>query len=405
MANHQHGCGFYSLFLALVWEFGCNGRSTKRGGMRSIGKFITASLKELLTRKNEAAFPGNFLLKLTHWAGYGAIAQFTSESMIKSLSYKGMKSYSLLVLKSFVILFLLILAAAFFALPSFLPSHPRNVNRGKQAEGKQYTSSINKAQQAYYVENGKFVTENSPEGWERLAVGIKTQTINYKYSISAIGKDGVNTFADASQINKALKSYTGVVGLISDPTNPGEKIGWAIICETKNAGDVPLPGEVTATKVKCPDNSYLISEFDFFATPNLTSSNSNSNPSEFEPNPPDLNSNPSPVQDTPCWSKYSPEQARQRWRGRAPVGHIEIVNDSDQLVRVILFHPDSDGGLFATWDINPGRSTVLAINNQRITIGADWGIRVASSCIIPVGDAGQYSQGKYKVMSSFLFNY
>lgn len=130
--------------------------------------------------------------------------------------------------------------------------------KGGQAENPQYVRSISKAQQAYYVENGKFVTENTPEGWGSLAVGIKTQTSNYKYSISPIGKHGVNTFADATQINKKLKNYTGVVGLVEDPSNPGEKIPQAIVCETKIAGDIPMPGEVTATEVKCPRNSHLI---------------------------------------------------------------------------------------------------------------------------------------------------
>jgi type IV pilus assembly protein PilA len=144
-----------------------------------------------------------------------------------------------------VMLILGILAA--IALPSFL-SQP---NRNKQAEGKQYISSINKAQQAYYTEFGTFVTENTPEGWGSLAVGIRTQTTNYKYSISAIGKSGVNAFA--IPLNKNNKGYTGVVGLFG--TNPRDKTTQAIVCETKNAGDAPMPGEVTTTEVKCGSNS------------------------------------------------------------------------------------------------------------------------------------------------------
>ncbi|OKH30088.1 hypothetical protein NIES2119_31585 [[Phormidium ambiguum] IAM M-71] len=140
----------------------------------------------------------------------------------------------------------------------YMPSNPRNINKGKQAEGKQYVSSINKAQQAYYTDNAKFVTENTPEGWASLAVGIKTQTSNYKYSISPIGKEGVNTFADATQINKKLKNYTGVVRLVEDPNNPGKKISQAIVCETYKAGDIPMPGEVTEKEVKCPRNSRLL---------------------------------------------------------------------------------------------------------------------------------------------------
>lgn len=159
-------------------------------------------------------------------------------------------------LEILVILALVMLGGA-YVLSSFLSEDVRST-RGKQAEGKQYVSSINKAQQYYYTDDGKFVTENTPEGWASLAIGIKTQTSNYKYSISPIGKDGVNAFADATQINKKLKNYTGVVGLVLDPNNPGKKMSQAIVCETKEAGDIPMPGEVTEKEVKCPRNSHLL---------------------------------------------------------------------------------------------------------------------------------------------------
>lgn len=131
-----------------------------------------------------------------------------------------------------------------------LPSFLGQANKGKAAEGKQYVSAINRSQQAYYTENGKFVTESTPEAWASLAIGIKTQTSNYKYSISPIGKNGVNAFADATQINKTLKSYTGVVGLVT-PVPGADKTTQAIVCETEKAGDPPMPGIVTATEVKC----------------------------------------------------------------------------------------------------------------------------------------------------------
>ncbi|XWK88148.1 MAG: type IV pilin-like G/H family protein [Phormidium sp.] len=122
------------------------------------------------------------------------------------------------------------------------------LGKGKQAEGKQYISSINKAQQAYYTENGTFVTENTPEGWASLGVGFRTQTANYKYSISPNGKNGVNALADAT--DKALKSYTGVVGLFGTGAD-ADKTTQAIVCKTEKAGDPPMPGIVTATEVKC----------------------------------------------------------------------------------------------------------------------------------------------------------
>ncbi|OKH40456.1 hypothetical protein NIES2119_02215 [[Phormidium ambiguum] IAM M-71] len=147
-----------------------------------------------------------------------------------------------------VIIIIGILAA--IALPSFL----NQANKGKQAEGKQYVSSINKAQQAYYTETGTFVTTSDANAWASLAVGIKTQTSNYKYSLSAIGDSGVNALADATQISKALKNYTGVVGLIA-PVAGADKTSQAVVCETKNAGEAPAAGTVNATEVVCPGNA------------------------------------------------------------------------------------------------------------------------------------------------------
>lgn len=106
----------------------------------------------------------------------------------------------------------------------------------------------------YYIENGTFVSTSDAAAWGSLAVGIKTQTANYKYSISAIGSEGANAFADASQISKALRNYTGVVGLVA-PVAGVAKTSQALICETKNAGEAPTAGSVGTTEVQCPGNA------------------------------------------------------------------------------------------------------------------------------------------------------
>lgn len=109
-----------------------------------------------------------------------------------------------------------------------------------------------------------------------------------------------------------------------------------------------------------------------------------------------------PLNTSICWNIYSPEESKRLWRGRSPLGRIEIVNDSDQFVEVKLFHPDGDEKVFASWSVDPEQSMFLTMDGQPITIGADWGIQISSSCIMPVGNAGQYSEGRYRVSSSFL---
>jgi len=150
-----------------------------------------------------------------------------------------------------VIIIIGILAA--IALPSFLSQ----ASKGKQAEAKQYVSSVNKAQMAFYTENNAFVTTTDGAAWGSLAVGIKTQTTNYKYTLSGLGDTGATILADASP-SKALKNYTGVVGLVA-PVAGADKTSQATVCETKLAGDPPVAGTVDATNgVTCPGNAIPI---------------------------------------------------------------------------------------------------------------------------------------------------
>jgi type IV pilus assembly protein PilA len=124
-----------------------------------------------------------------------------------------------------VIIIIGILSA--IALPSFL----NQANKAKQSEAKQYTGSMNRAQQAKYAENGGFVTNV-----DSLGLGIKTQTTNYTYTVSVAG---TGTQAVAGHIAKPvpapLKGYTGTVWL-SQPTGAeSETTTVAILCESAKA--------------------------------------------------------------------------------------------------------------------------------------------------------------------------
>ena len=72
-----------------------------------------------------------------------------------------------------VIIIIGILSA--IALPSFL----NQANKAKQSEAKTYIGSMNRAQQAYYMENGEF-TDAIPE----LGLGIQSSTDNYSYTVT-----------------------------------------------------------------------------------------------------------------------------------------------------------------------------------------------------------------------------
>ncbi len=94
-----------------------------------------------------------------------------------------------------------------------------------ETEGKLYVGSMNKAQQAYYAENGEF-TNSVPN----LGLGIRSETANYKYSISVENKAVFNY--GVSKEGK-LKSFVGGVFLIED-TIAGMTTA-TILCQTNTA--------------------------------------------------------------------------------------------------------------------------------------------------------------------------
>ncbi|WP_413164404.1 type IV pilin-like G/H family protein [Capilliphycus salinus ALCB114379] len=125
-----------------------------------------------------------------------------------------------------VIIIIGILSA--IALPSFL----NQANKAKESEAKQYLSAINKGQQAFYTENGKFT-----EGISSLGVGIKTATENYTYQCEVGGTAIVNCTATPLQ-GSALRGYLGAVYLIQvDDQGGGEATSRSVLCQSKDTGE------------------------------------------------------------------------------------------------------------------------------------------------------------------------
>ena len=133
----------------------------------------------------------------------------------------------------------------------------------RETEGKTYAGVINRAQQAYYLENGKF-TFDFPE----LDLGMPQDTGNYGLRIlvpmnqQEIGLQNdlqqVVTIAQAKEEN--LSSYLGYVVDIFDASSGAEKPQpVAILCEIKP--DQPLPTtmpKIVGGKLNCPQGYELI---------------------------------------------------------------------------------------------------------------------------------------------------
>lgn len=127
--------------------------------------------------------------------------------------------------------------------------------KSNQSEAKTYVGSLNRGQQAYFLEKN-----NWGQNIDILAIGIKSETENYKYSTQIINSiKTINTKNDAGialqrgiSKNERFKSYVGVAYLLT--TQSGEITSLSILCEsneptTKESGLPKFDGK----EMQCPD--------------------------------------------------------------------------------------------------------------------------------------------------------
>ena len=125
------------------------------------------------------------------------------------------------------LLIVIIIAGVLFsiALPSFL----NQANKAKESEAKAYIGSMNKAHQAYFVENTRFTTNI-----EALGIGVTTTpTNNYQYRAYTNAKTKNILSAGESQSPSALNSYGGTVFVVDAEKNSTIQ---SILCQTTSPG-------------------------------------------------------------------------------------------------------------------------------------------------------------------------
>jgi len=148
-----------------------------------------------------------------------------------------------------VIIIIGILSA--IALPSFL----NQANKAKQSEAKTYVGSMNRAQQAFYLEKNAFVTVADDFG--KLGLGVATQTTNYSYTTVDGGAKpvGVVNLANTVVANAPLKPYAGGVA-VGNISATSEATTLAALCESDKAmsggGAAAAVGSITFVQDKVP---------------------------------------------------------------------------------------------------------------------------------------------------------
>lgn len=181
--------------------------------------------------------------------------QSSSKILLQQIRSRSSEGFTLIELLVVIVIIGLLSA---IALPSFL----NQANKAKQTEAKLYISSMNRAQQAYYLEQTSFADQVS---FGKLGLGISTQHRNYQYRIVSAGTIVTNQ-AQLLSAASPLKAYIGGVK-IGSTQHSDETVTLTSLCEGEqppslggvNGNQSVRPGGAKSPP-KCPQDYTSISE-------------------------------------------------------------------------------------------------------------------------------------------------
>ncbi len=164
---------------------------------------------------------------------------------IQFLSNKKANKNSGFTLIELLVVIIIIGILSAIALPSFL----NQAAKARASEARTNVGVVNRAQQAYYLENQAFVASPDTGGVPtELGLGIDNTT-NYTYTSVASTDLETDVLNRATIVKPDLKAYSG--GVFKDVTAGATK---SILCETVAIGVVPV-NPTDATTSGCPTGS------------------------------------------------------------------------------------------------------------------------------------------------------
>ena len=188
-----------------------------------------------------------FSVEVNQPAPLGDILSMKSELKAKFLQHlAGKKKDQGFTLIELLVVIIIIGILSAIALPSFL----NQANKAKQSEAKQYTGTLNRVQQSYYLEKNRFASDLTS-----LANPVPATTENYAYAPSAATATSTEVTNSGVSNKVALKSYVGMVA-ISVVTAASDATTTAVLCEANTpkavAADLPTaPTAGTAARPVC----------------------------------------------------------------------------------------------------------------------------------------------------------
>jgi type IV pilus assembly protein PilA len=159
--------------------------------------------------------------------------------LLQSLARKSSQPGNTLV--DCLVLMVILMILAVVALPSLLSS----ADKAKQVEARNNIGAMNRAQQSYHLDKGKFA-----DSIGQIGLGIRNSS-NYEYSIE---KTPLATFQYGTPLHEDLKSYVGIVVASPSPENSDEISAQAILCEQNEPGVQPSEPIVEDGVIQCGEN-------------------------------------------------------------------------------------------------------------------------------------------------------
>ncbi len=143
-----------------------------------------------------------------------------------------------------VIIIIGILSA--IALPAFL----NQAAKARASEARVNVGSLNRSQQAYYLENQQFAQDDvTSTAFEKLSLGIKDDTTNYTYLV-------VTTDPTVKIISKATAKNNDLKGSAGGVFSSSAGLTNSILCEADVSGITPVNEPVNLTT--CGSDSHKL---------------------------------------------------------------------------------------------------------------------------------------------------